>query len=236
MVAEAKAPQLEASWLEHLQAEFDKPYMAQLRSFLLEERRLGKVIYPSPNNWFAALNTTSLPDTRVVILGQDPYHGPGQAHGLCFSVQPGVRVPPSLQNIYKELADDLGCDVPNHGYLQSWAEQGVLLLNATLTVEQGRAAAHQGKGWEVFTDAVVDVLNREREHVVFLLWGSSAQRKGASIDRQRHLVLTAPHPSPLSAHRGFLGCRHFSKTNNYLVENGFEPINWQVPNLNQGSS
>lgn len=231
MTEGSKTPQVESSWLEHLQAEFEKPYMAQLRAFLLEEKRQGKVIYPRADQWFAALNTTSLPGTRVVILGQDPYHGPGQAHGLCFSVQPGVRVPPSLQNIYKELANDLGCQAPNHGYLKTWAEQGVLLLNATLTVEQGRAASHQGKGWEIFTDAVVEILNREREHLVFLLWGSSAQRKGASIDRKKHRVLTAPHPSPLSAHRGFLGCRHFSQANTYLVENGYEPINWQLPNL-----
>lgn len=232
MGAGAKAPQIEATWLEHLELEFTKPYMTQLRAFLVEERRLGKVIYPQPDQWFAALNSTRLPDTRVVILGQDPYHGPGQAHGLCFSVQPGVRVPPSLQNIYKELADDRGCVAPDHGYLQSWAEQGVLLLNATLTVEQGRAASHQGKGWETFTDAVVDVLNKQRQHLVFLLWGSSAQRKGANIDRQRHLVLTAPHPSPLSAHRGFLGCRHFSQANAYLGQHGHEPVNWQLPNLN----
>jgi len=225
----ARTPQLEASWLEHLQPEFDKPYMGNLRAFLLEEKRWGKVIYPSSKNWFAALNTTRLPDTRVVILGQDPYHGPGQAHGLCFSVQPGVAVPPSLQNIYRELAADLGLQPPTHGYLQAWAEQGVLLLNATLTVESGLAASHQGKGWESFTDAVVELLNRERDHLVFLLWGASAQRKGAAIDRQRHLVLTAPHPSPLSAHRGFLGCRHFSAANAYLAQHGIRPINWQLP-------
>ncbi len=167
----------------------------------------------------------------MVILGQDPYHQPGQAHGLCFSVKPGVRIPPSLQNIYKELQADLGIQPPGHGFLDSWAAQGVLLLNAVLTVEQGQANAHQGQGWETFTDKVVEVVNQQCDRVVFMLWGSYAQKKGAGIDRQRHLVLKAPHPSPLSAHRGFLGCRHFSQANQWLIEQGRAPINWQLPAL-----
>ncbi len=227
--AAARSPQVHPSWLGPLQAEFGQPYMAELRAFLREEMRLGKQVFPPSPLWFNALNSTPLDQVRVVILGQDPYHGQGQAHGLCFSVLPGVPVPPSLLNIYKELSQDVGFVPPAHGYLQSWAEQGVLLLNATLTVEQGRAGSHQGKGWERFTDAVVEVLNRQCEHLVFLLWGASAQRKGAHIDRQRHLVLSAPHPSPLSAHRGFLGCRHFSQTNAYLTQQGRAPVNWQLP-------
>ncbi len=220
--------QLEESWKSHLLDEFQQPYMTQLRDFLLQRKREGAVIFPPGPLIFNALNTTPFDDVRVVILGQDPYHGPGQAHGLCFSVQEGVRIPPSLLNIYKEIRNDLGGDIPDHGMLQSWAQQGVLLLNSVLTVERGRAGAHQGKGWEQFTDRVINELNDSKEGLVFMLWGSYAMKKGSSIDRSRHLVLTAPHPSPLSAHRGFFGCQHFSKTNEYLASRGQQPINWFV--------
>ncbi len=205
--------------------------MAQLKKFLLAERNAGKVIYPPAKQWFAAFDVTPFEKVKVVVLGQDPYHGPQQAHGLCFSVLPGVPVPPSLQNIFKELQTDLGLPLPAHGCLQHWAEQGVLLLNATLTVEKARAGSHQRKGWEQFTDRAVQALNEQREGLVFLLWGSYAQKKGAIIDRSRHLVLTAPHPSPLSAHRGFFGCRHFSQANHYLQSRGQTPIDWSLPRL-----
>lgn len=228
MTASARKIDLHPSWLTHLAGEFEQPYMQQLRNFLREEKRLGKVIYPASKNIFNAFNTTPLDQVKVVILGQDPYHGINQAHGLSFSVQPGVAVPPSLQNIYKELARDLALVMPHHGCLQSWAEQGVLLLNATLTVEQARAGAHQGRGWETFTDNAIRVVNRECAGVVFMLWGSYAQKKGAFIDRNKHLVLTAPHPSPLSAYRGFIGCGHFSAANRYLGEQGKLPINWHL--------
>ncbi len=217
---------LDPSWKSRLSEEFGQPYMAALRQFLLERKRLGAVIYPPGDLIFNALNSTPFEAVKVVILGQDPYHGPGQAHGLCFSVQQGVAIPPSLVNIYKELASDLGAVPPAGGNLQPWAEQGVLLLNAVLTVEKGQPAAHQGKGWERFTDRVVGELNDGREGLVFLLWGSYAIKKGVVIDRERHLVLTAPHPSPLSAHRGFFGCRHFSSANKWLMEHGEAPIDW----------
>ncbi|MGD8345740.1 MAG: uracil-DNA glycosylase [Lysobacterales bacterium] len=217
---------LENSWKERLADEFSQPYMSELRAFLLERKRRGATIYPPGNQIFNALDSTPFDRVRVVIFGQDPYHGPGQAHGLCFSVPEGVPVPPSLVNIYKEIADDLGLKPPPHGNLQSWAEQGVLLLNAVLTVERGQASAHQGKGWERFTDRVVYELNEGRENLVFLLWGAYAMKKGEMIDRERHLVLTAPHPSPLSAHRGFFGCRHFSKVNAWLERHGMEPVKW----------
>lgn len=217
------------SWLRVLGDEFDKPYMTQLREFLHAEKRAGKTIYPSSDNWFNALNSTPFDSVKVVVLGQDPYHGPGQAHGLCFSVLPGVPTPPSLVNIFKELNSDLDIPISRHGYLQHWAEQGVLLLNAVLTVQHGNANSHQGRGWEIFTDRCIEQLNREREGLVFLLWGSYAQKKGQLIDRDKHCVFAAPHPSPLSAHRGFLGCRHFSKTNDYLRERGSEPIDWALP-------
>ena len=220
---------LEASWRDHLAPEFQQDYMRQLRQFLLERKRAGATVYPPGPEIFAALDSTPFDEVRVVVLGQDPYHGPGQAHGLCFSVRPGVPVPPSLKNIYQEIESDLGISPPNHGDLRHWARQGVLLLNAVLTVERGRAGAHQGKGWERFTDRIVDELNREREGLVFMLWGSYAQKKGASIDAGRHLVLRAPHPSPLSAHRGFFGCRHFSRANDYLRDNGAAPIDWSLP-------
>lgn len=218
--------QLESSWKNQLESEFAQPYMTGLREFLLQRKRSGAVIYPPGNLIFNALDSTPFGQVRVVIIGQDPYHGPGQAHGLCFSVPQGVRPPPSLANIYRELAEDIGGIEPGHGNLQAWAGQGVLLLNAVLTVERGRANAHQGKGWERFTDRIVDVLNHNGENLVFMLWGSYAQKKGAAIDRNRHLVLSAPHPSPLSAHRGFFGCRHFSKANAWLVSHGNQPIDW----------
>ncbi len=219
---------LEPSWLALLREEFEQPYMRNLKQFLLTEKQQGKVIYPASDLIFNALNTTPFDSVKVVILGQDPYHGPGQAHGLCFSVLPGVRTPPSLQNIFKELQQDTGFTIPANGYLQPWAEQGVLLLNATLTVEQNRAGSHQGKGWEQFTDKAIQLLNEKREGLVFLLWGSYAQKKGQFIDTNKHLVLKAPHPSPLSAHRGFFGTRHFSKANTYLQNNRLSPINWEL--------
>jgi len=220
---------LNAEWLDVLASEFEQDYLRKLKAFLLERKRAGAVIYPPGPEIFNALDSTPLSQVKVVILGQDPYHGPGQAHGLCFSVREGVPAPPSLVNIFRELESDLGLPVPRHGHLQAWARQGVLLLNAVLTVERGQAGAHQGKGWEVFTDAVVAAVNQRCKHVVFLLWGAHAQRKGAAIDTTRHLVLQAPHPSPLSAHRGFLGCRHFSQANAWLESHGIAPVNWALP-------
>lgn len=219
---------LEPSWKTPLLPEFEKPYMRQLREFLLAERQARKVVYPKGSEIFAALNLTPLPKVRVVIIGQDPYHGPNQAHGLCFSVRPGVPRPPSLENIFQEVSADVaGGEVPpGHGCLIPWARQGVLLLNSVLTVVRGRAASHQGRGWETFTDRVVELIKDQRESVVFMLWGGYAQRKGALVDTRRHLVLTAPHPSPLSANRGFFGCRHFSSANRYLTARGFDPIDW----------
>ena len=219
--------QLVEDWKVHLGGEFAKPYMQSLKAFLLQEKAAGKVIYPKGKDIFHALNATPFEKVRVVILGQDPYHGPNQAHGLCFSVQEGVPMPPSLKNIYKELKQDLGVVAPNHGSLEAWAQQGVLLLNSVLTVEAEHAASHQGKGWEQFTDKVVEVLNREREHLVFILWGAYAKKKGAIVDRSKHLVLEAAHPSPLSVTK-FLGCRHFSQTNQYLESQGLAPIEWQI--------
>lgn len=220
---------LEPSWKARVGDWFAREDMRALSSFLRERIRAGARIHPEPQNIFAAFDATPFDAVKVVILGQDPYHGPGQAHGLCFSVLPGVEVPPSLQNIYKELARDTGFAPPAHGYLMPWAQRGVLLLNSVLTVEEGRAGSHQGKGWEGFTDHVVDVLNREREGLVFLLWGSYAQAKGRVIDPRRHRVLKAPHPSPLSAHRGFIGCGHFSAANEYLTRRGVDPIDWSLP-------
>ena len=226
---------LHPSWLDPLRDEFASPYMAALREFLLAEKAAGKRIFPASQHWFRALDLTPLDKVRVVILGQDPYHGEGQAHGLCFSVQPGVRTPPSLVNIYKELEADLGIPRARHGFLEHWAQQGVLLLNAVLTVEMARAAAHQGRGWERFTDTVIRLVNARPEPVVFMLWGSYAQKKAAfvdSIDRGgRHLVLKAPHPSPLSAHTGFFGSGHFSKANAFLEQHGQKPIDWALPDL-----
>ena len=219
---------LHESWLKHLQTEFDALYMADLRAFLATEREAGKQIYPKASEWFAALDLTPLDRVRVVILGQDPYHGEGQAHGLCFSVQQGIRPPPSLVNIYKELGTDLGLKPPRHGHLKCWAEQGVLLLNSVLTVEANRAASHQGKGWERFTDAIIKLINDQQQPIVFILWGAYAQRKAAFVDNQRHLVIASAHPSPLSAHNGFFGSKPFSKTNTYLEAQHQSPIKWQV--------
>lgn len=220
---------LHDSWKSRLADVFASEGMQSLRAFLRAELAAGKTLYPPPAQIFAALDATPFDQVKVVILGQDPYHGPGQAHGLCFSVQPGVPPPPSLVNIFKEIHDDVGLPPPRHGHLMHWAGQGVLLLNAVLTVERGRAGAHQGRGWEAFTDAVIDRLNREREGLVFLLWGAPAQAKGRLLDGNRHLILKAPHPSPLSAHRGFLGCRHFSRANAWLAERGVQPIDWSLP-------
>lgn len=220
---------LEPGWKARLAGEFEAPYLQQLRAFLVAERQAGKVLYPAASNLFAALDATPFEQVKVVILGQDPYHGPGQAHGLCFSVLPGTPPPPSLQNIFAELQRDLGIARPDHGCLLPWARQGVLLLNAVLSVEQGCAGSHQGRGWERFTDRIVRCLSDEREGLVFLLWGSHAQAKGRAIDGRRHLVLKAPHPSPLSAHRGFIGCGHFSAANAHLQARGLAPIDWSLP-------
>ena len=217
------------SWKAPLAAEFSDSYMADLKRFLLEQKQEGRRIFPKGAEYFRALDLTPLDEVRVVILGQDPYHGEGQAHGLCFSVPPGVRIPPSLVNIYKEMQDDLGIPPARHGFLEHWAKQGVLLLNSVLTVEMGRAASHQGRGWERFTDAVIRAVNEQEKPVVFILWGSYAQKKAAFVDRSRHLVLRSPHPSPLSAHNGFFGSRPFSKANAFLVEHGRKPIDWQLP-------
>ena len=229
-MARHKEVQLEPDWFAQLAPEFDLPYMVSLREFLVAEKAAGKVIYPGGSEYFNALNSTPFESVKVVILGQDPYHGPNQAHGLCFSVRQGVPLPPSLKNIYKEIQSDLGFDKTafSHGCLQGWASQGVLLLNSVLTVEQNHAASHQGKGWEVFTDRVIECLSRREKPCVFLLWGNYAQKKGAVIDRAKHRVLTAPHPSPLSAHRGFLGCKHFSQCNSLLGELGETAIDWRV--------
>ena len=219
---------LEPGWKSQLNSQFDEPYMTELRSWLLQRAKEGAEIYPPPSQWFGAFDMTPFADVSIVILGQDPYHGPGQAHGLCFSVMPGVRIPPSLLNIYKELESDLGIARASHGYLESWAKQGVFLLNSVLTVERGQAAAHQNRGWEQFTDVVIDKLANNTDNTVFMLWGGYARKKGQMIDAKRHLVLQCAHPSPLSV-RGFTGCKHFSKANNYLKQHGKQPINWQLP-------
>lgn len=207
-------------------SEFEQPYMHALRDFLKQEKQQRKVIYPRSTDWFNAFNATPVDKVKVVILGQDPYHGPGQAHGLCFSVQPGVRLPPSLLNILKELNQDLGIQIPKSGSLQRWAEQGVLLLNSSLTVEHGKAGSHQNKGWERFTDAAIQAIEKEKSDLVFMLWGSYAQKKGQFIDGNRHLVLKCVHPSPLSAHRGFFGNKHFSQANLWLEQHGISPVDW----------
>ena len=224
-----KSP-LPESWTNYLGEEFKKNYMLNLSSFLKSEIRNKKSIYPRGSEIFSAFNLTPLDKIKVVIIGQDPYHGINQAHGLCFSVKPSVSIPPSLHNIYKELKSDLNIDTPNHGFLESWAKNGVLMLNNVLTVEHGKAASHQGKGWEVFTDKVVDVINSKCLNLVFLLWGSHAQKKAINVDRKKHLVLESPHPSPFSAHRGFLGNKHFSKCNQYLEAHNIKPIDWELPN------
>jgi uracil-DNA glycosylase len=224
---------LEDSWRDALAVEFDKPYMVKLKAFLQSEKAAGKHVFPKGSEYFRALDLTPLDKVRVVILGQDPYHGEGQAHGLSFSVRPGVRQPPSLLNIYKELRDDLGIAPAHHGFLEHWAKQGVLLLNSVLTVTMGQAAAHQGQGWELFTDAVIRAVNDQPHPVVFILWGSYAQKKAAFVDTSRHLVIKSPHPSPLSAHNGFFGSKPFSKANAFLVSKGYPPIDWKLPELTE---
>jgi len=225
---------LHPSWQAVLGSEFEAPYMVKLREFLQSQKRARKVIYPPGKEMFAALNTTAFDQVKVVIIGQDPYHGPDQAHGLSFSVRPGIALPPSLVNIFQEVNDDLATGEQrlnsSSGCLDGWAEQGVLLLNSVLSVEHSRAGSHQGKGWERFTDACVAQLNDKRDNLVFLLWGAYAQKKGSIVDENRHCVLRAPHPSPLAAYRGFFGCRHFSKANNYLAQHRIQPIDWLTPN------
>ncbi|AEC18085.1 uracil-DNA glycosylase [Gallibacterium anatis] len=220
------------TWRDMIGSEKAQPYFQHILQQVQQQRDSGKIIYPPKADVFNAFRYTEFDQVKVVILGQDPYHGPNQAHGLAFSVRPNVQIPPSLQNIYKELSQDIaGFQIPNHGYLVDWAQQGVLLLNTVLTVEQGKAHSHANFGWETFTDHVIATLNQHTQGLVFLLWGSHAQKKGQFIDRQKHCVLTAPHPSPLSAHRGFFGCHHFSSTNQYLIKQGKTPINWSLPNL-----
>ena len=216
---------IEKSWQEVLQPEFDKPYFESLVGFVKQEYA-SRTIFPPAGQIFSAFNTCPFNDVKVVILGQDPYHGPGQAHGLCFSVNDSIPFPPSLQNIFKEISSDLGLQIPSSGNLTRWAEQGVLLLNATLTVRASQAGSHQGKGWEEFTDSVIKIISEKAENVVFILWGSYAIKKKALIDASKHCILTAPHPSPLSSYRGFFGCKHFSKTNEYLQSVGKTPIAW----------
>jgi len=220
---------LESGWKKQLLSEFQSPYMAELKQFLLHEKNQGKVIFPKGENYFKALESTPFDAVKVVVLGQDPYHGAGQAHGLCFSVQPGVAPPPSLQNIFKELKRDLNLEIPRHGYLQHWAEQGVLLLNTSLTVEQGVAGSHAKAGWQQFTDRIIEVVSERRPHLVFMLWGAHAQSKSKLIDATRHLMLKSVHPSPLSAHRGFIGNGHFSRANQFLKQQGLQVIDWQLP-------
>ena len=227
---------LDPSWRSALSEQFEQPYMAGLKRFLASEQEAGKSIFPAGDDWFRALVLTPLDQVKVVILGQDPYHGHGQAHGLCFSVPDGVRPPPSLVNIYKEMQSDLGIPRPAHGFLEHWARQGVLLLNSVLTVEMGLAASHRNRGWEQFTDAVVRAVNAKCEPVVFMLWGAYAQKKAGFVDDARHLVLKAPHPSPLSAYSGFLGCRHFSKANSFLESRGIAPIDWALPEVEPSPS
>lgn len=219
---------LASDWQALLADEFNKEYMQRLRTFLVQEKDARKVIFPHSNDCFNALNETRFDNVKVVILGQDPYHGPNQAHGLSFSVKPGVKTPPSLVNIYKELETDLDIPMANHGYLINWARQGVLLLNSVLTVEASKAGSHQNKGWEIFTDQIIQLINEHHQGVVFMLWGSYAQKKGRHIDRSKHCVLESVHPSPLSAYRGFLGCRHFSKANQYLESIGKTAIDWSA--------
>ena len=226
---------MDPTWHKALASELTAPYIKELMQFLALEAKNGKVTYPHGSDYFQALNLTPLPEVKVVILGQDPYHGPGQAHGLCFSVQPGVPPPPSLVNIYKELSADLGISppAPMHGSLESWARQGVLLLNCVLTVEHGLPGSHAGRGWEHFTDKIIALLNEHTKGTVFVLWGAYAQKKGKHIDRKRHLVLTSAHPSPLSAYRGFFGSKPFSRINDYLTSQGKLPIDWQLPPTQQ---
>lgn len=221
---------IQNDWLQPLSPEFKKPYYAKLYKTIREEYS-SRQIFPPADEIFTAFELTPLSEVKVVIIGQDPYHGDGQAHGLCFSVKPDIETPPSLVNIYKELNTDLGCYIPNNGYLTKWAKQGVLLLNTVLTVRAHQANSHRGIGWEEFTDAAISILNEQDRPIVYLLWGKPAQTKKSMLNNPKHLILEAPHPSPLSAYRGFFGCRHFSKTNEFLKENGLEPIDWQIENL-----
>ena len=217
-------------WLEPLSPEFKKDYYRVLYNKVVEEYK-EKTIFPPSEEIFSAFDLTPLSEVKVVIIGQDPYHNVNQAHGLCFSVKTGVDIPPSLVNIYKELNDDIGCHIPNNGYLVKWAKQGVLMLNSVLTVQAHKAFSHQGIGWEKFTDAVIDILNKQDRPIVYLLWGNPAQKKASSVNNPKHLLLKAPHPSPLSAYRGFFGCKHFSKTNEFLIKNGLKPIDWQIEDI-----
>ena len=221
---------LQNDWAEAIGGEFKKPYYASLYRFIKEEYST-KVIYPPADDIFNAMHLTPLSQVKVLILGQDPYHNQGQAHGLCFSVRPEVDIPPSLENIYKELREDLGCEIPNNGYLVKWAQQGVLMLNTVLTVRAHQAFSHQGKGWEQFTDAIIREVNAQKRPIVYMLWGKPAQSKIPMLNNPEHLILKAPHPSPLSAHRGFFGCRHFSQANEFLQKNGVEPIDWQIEDV-----
>lgn len=218
------ASMIKTDWFDFLKKEFESAYMSELDSFLENQSNF----YPPSNNIFTAFNLTPLEKVRVVIIGQDPYHGEGQAHGLAFSVKKEIKVPPSLKNIYKELNDDLGINIPSHGNLEKWAKQGVLMINNVLTVEQGKAGSHQKKGWEKFTDKVINIINDHTENTVFLLWGSPAQKKASKVDESKHLLLKSVHPSPLSAYRGFFGCKHFSKTNEYLAQHSVSPIDWSL--------
>lgn len=232
------APPLDSSWLKYWEELAKRPYMVQLRQFLHSQWQKGATIYPDPELYFSAFQATPLNQVKVVILGQDPYHNPEQAHGLSFSVRPGLKIPPSLRNIYKEIERDLGITPSEHGFLKSWSQQGVLLLNSVLTVEKGKPASHRNKGWELFTDEIMKIVNENTKQTVFLLWGSYAQKKGQMLDRKKHLVLEAAHPSPLSARRGFSGCSHFSLSNEYLKKHGKIPIDWSLPDLSnnkQGS-
>ena len=223
-------PPINNDWLEPLKPEFGKPYYKKLYQKINEEYQ-NRLIFPPADDIFNAFHLTPLSQVKVVILGQDPYHNDGQAHGLCFSVKPDVDIPPSLVNIYQELHDDLGCDIPNNGYLTKWAEQGVLMLNTVLTVRAHQANSHRGKGWEEFTDAAIRILNEQDRPIVFILWGSPAQKKAAMLHNPKHLILKSPHPSPLSAYRGFFGSRPFSQTNEFLERNGLEPVDWQIENV-----
>ena len=222
-----KKPSIHESWLQEIGDEFDKPYMQELRAFLVGEKSKGKVIYPSSKDIFSSIRLTNIDRIKVVIIGQDPYHGPGQAHGLSFSVKPGIKIPPSLRNIFLELREDCGIPYPESGFLMPWAEQGVLLLNSVLSVEKGIPGSHANKGWERFTDRLIKILN-DKENLVFLLWGNYASQKGKNIDKDKHLVLKAAHPSPFSVQKGFFGCKHFSKANNFLIQKGIGAINWAL--------
>lgn len=224
-------PPIENDWLAPLTEEFHKPYYKKLFDTVIKEYNSGQAVYPPADDIFNAFHFTPLSKVKVVILGQDPYHEPNQAHGLSFSVKPGVKIPPSLVNIYKELQDDLGLKIPNNGFLKKWADQGVMLLNTVLTVRAHEANSHKNIGWEEFTDAAIRILNQENHPIVFMLWGAPAGKKKAMLNNPNHLILTAPHPSPLSAHRGFFGCKHFSKANEFLIAHGETPIDWQIEDI-----